>query len=65
MHETRVGHDQAKCNIKNYSIPAAQLAKHQNIVFKCVRLAISIVSSNAKCSSTQLQHTLGGDSLNE
>jgi hypothetical protein len=56
IHEIRVGHDQAKCNIKNSSIAAAQLAKHQNIVLKRVRLALSTASSNAKRSSTQLQH---------
>jgi hypothetical protein len=55
MHEIRVGHDQAKCYIKNSSIPAAQLAKHLNIVFKCVRLALSIVSSNAKWIQSHME----------
>jgi hypothetical protein len=55
VHENRGGHDDA--DIENGEIPAAQLAKHQNIVFACVRLALSKVSSNAKCFSTQLQHT--------
>jgi hypothetical protein len=32
-HETRGGHDEAMCNNKNCLIPAAQLEKHQNIIF--------------------------------